>query len=97
MCYIYVVGHQRSAQKSQSVCIEQARTGFDSHLTKKEINYIMTFNKRLSPWIIVRLLPNMQRVVVGQFRKRSDAEGHLQALRRLLPDAQLIIVFDVEE
>lgn len=57
----------------------------------------MTCNKRLSPWVIVRLLPNMQRVVVGRFRRRCDAEGHLQALRRLLPDAQMIVVFDVEE
>ncbi len=38
----------------------------------------MTYSKRLSPWVIVRLLPNMQRIVVGRFRTRSDAEGHLQ-------------------
>lgn len=57
----------------------------------------MTYSKRLSPWVIVQLLPNMQRVVVGRFRTRSDAEGHLQVLRRLLPDAEMIVVFDVEE
>ncbi len=57
----------------------------------------MTYEKRLSPWIIVRLLPNMQRVVVGRFRRRCDAEGHLQVLQRLIPDAQMIVVFDVEE
>ena len=57
----------------------------------------MTCNKRLSPWVIVRLLPNMQRVVVGRFRMRADAEGHLLALRRLLPNAEMIVVFDVEE
>ena len=57
----------------------------------------MTCNKRLSPWVIVRLLPNMRRVVVGRFRTRSDAEGHLQALRRLMPGAEMIVVFDVEE
>jgi hypothetical protein len=60
-------------------------------------NLIMTCNKRLSPWVIVRLLPNMRRVVVGRFRTRSDAEGHLQALRRLIPGAEMIVVFDVEE
>jgi len=60
-------------------------------------NLIMTCNKRLSPWVIVRLLPNMRRVVVGRFRTRSDAEGHLQALRRLMPGAEMIVVFDVEE
>jgi hypothetical protein len=60
-------------------------------------NLIMTCNKRLSPWVIVRLLPNLRRVVVGRFRTRSDAEGHLQALRRLIPGAEMIVVFDVEE
>ena len=53
--------------------------------------------KRLSPWVIVRLLPKMQRMVVGRFRTRTDAEGHLLALRRLMPDAEMIVVFDVEE
>jgi len=57
----------------------------------------MTCNKRLSPWVIVRLLPNMQRVTVGRFRNRSDADGHWQVLRRLLPDVQMIVMFDVEE
>lgn len=57
----------------------------------------MTYSKRLSPWVIVRLLPNMQRAVVGRFRNRSDAEGHLQVLKRLMPHAKMIVVFDVEE
>ena len=57
----------------------------------------MTCKKRLSPWIIVRLLPNMQRVTVGRFRTRSDADGHLQILQRLIPRAEMIVVFDVEE
>ena len=57
----------------------------------------MTCKKRLSPWIIVRLLPNMQRVTVGRFRRRSDADGHLQILQRLIPRAEMVVVFDVEE
>jgi len=57
----------------------------------------MTCKKRLSPWVIVRLLPNMQRVTVGRFRTRSDADGHLQILQRLIPTAEMVVVFDVEE
>ena len=57
----------------------------------------MTCKKRLSPWIIVRLLPNMQRVTVGRFRTRSDADGHLRILQRLIPTAEMVVVFDVEE
>ncbi|WP_424100179.1 hypothetical protein [Moorena producens] len=55
----------------------------------------MSYSERLHPWVIVRLLPKMQRVIVARFRKRSDAEGHLQALKRLMPDAQFIIIFDL--
>ncbi|OLT60993.1 hypothetical protein [Moorena bouillonii] len=57
----------------------------------------MTYRDRLSPWVIVRLLPNMQRVVVARFRNRSDAEGHLRRLRQLMPDAEFVIIFDTGE
>lgn len=57
----------------------------------------MTYRDRLSPWVIVRLLPNMQRVVVARFRKRSDAEGHLRRLRQLMPDVKFVIIFDTGE
>ncbi|NEQ88873.1 MAG: hypothetical protein F6K26_56025 [Moorea sp. SIO2I5] len=55
----------------------------------------MSYSERLHPWVVIRLLPQMQRVVVARFRNRSDAEGHLWALKRLMPDAKFIIVFDV--
>ncbi|WP_424097613.1 hypothetical protein [Moorena producens] len=55
----------------------------------------MSYSQRLYPWAVVRLLPMMQRVVVGRFRNRSDAEGHMQALKRLMPDGKFIIVFDI--
>ncbi len=55
----------------------------------------MSYSERLHPWVIVRLLPKMQRVIVARFRNRSDAEGNLQALKRLMPDAQFIIIFDL--
>ncbi|MDY6783633.1 MAG: hypothetical protein SW833_14010 [Cyanobacteriota bacterium] len=54
----------------------------------------MTYRERLHPWIIVRLLPNLQRIVVGRFRSWSDAEGHLKVLRQLIPTASMIVVFD---
>ncbi|NEQ10464.1 MAG: hypothetical protein F6K37_32425 [Moorea sp. SIO4E2] len=57
----------------------------------------MTYANRLHPWAIVRLLPKMQRVVVRRFRNRSNAEGHMQALKRLMPDANFVIVFDLGE
>ncbi|AOX01155.1 hypothetical protein BJP34_18430 [Moorena producens PAL-8-15-08-1] len=55
----------------------------------------MSYSERLHPWVIVRLLPKMQRVIVARFRNRSDAEGHLWALKRLMPEAKFIIIFDL--
>ena len=62
----------------------------------------MSYRDRLSPWCIIQLLPQMQRfskgeatqTVVARFRKRNDAEAHLQALRRLNLTLQYEIVFD---
>ena len=56
--------------------------------------FIMLYRERLSPWIIVRLLPNFQRIVVGRFRSWSDADGHLRTLRQLIPTAEMTIMFD---
>ena len=54
------------------------------------------YRARLNPWVIVRLLPNMQRIIVGRFRSRSDADGHLQCLRQLIPQASFVVVFDCQ-
>lgn len=57
----------------------------------------MTYGDRLRRWAVVRLLPNMQRVVVARFVKESDADGYATALRRLQPEAIVIVVFDPGE
>ena len=54
-----------------------------------------TARASLFPWTIVRKLPNMQRITVARLRNRSDAEGHLAILRRLIPHAEFVIVFDL--
>jgi hypothetical protein len=56
----------------------------------------IAYQARLHPWAIARLLPNMQRIIVGRFRSRSDADGHLQCLRQLIPQASFVVVFDLE-
>jgi hypothetical protein len=55
----------------------------------------MSYFDKLHPWCIVRHLPNLQNPIVARFRRRNDAEAHLQILQRLMPDAQFSIVFDV--
>ncbi len=50
----------------------------------------------LTNWAIVCLLPNMQRIIVGRFRTRTDADGHLRVLRQMMPNREFIVVFDCE-
>ena len=54
----------------------------------------MPYKERLYPWVLVRLLPKMQRLTVGQFRTRSHADGHLEILRRLVPSGKFAVIFN---
>ncbi len=54
----------------------------------------MTYRDRLNHWAVIRLLPNVQRLVVARFHKRSDADGHAAALKRLVPNGIYIVIFD---
>lgn len=56
----------------------------------------MTYLEQLHPWCIIRLLPNMQRLIVGRFRRRHDATEHMQVLQRLVPEATYTIIFDLQ-
>ncbi|MBD0267854.1 MAG: hypothetical protein ICV77_06110 [Cyanobacteria bacterium Co-bin8] len=56
----------------------------------------MTYRDRLYPWCIIRLLPHCQRITVARFRKRSAAEEHVKVLRRLIPSAIFVVLFEVE-
>lgn len=57
---------------------------------------IMPYRDRLNRWLVVRLLPNMQRIVVARCRNCSDADGYLHILRQLMPDATFIVMFDAD-
>jgi hypothetical protein len=51
------------------------------------------YRASIMPWCVVQLLPKMQRAIVARFRKRNDATAHLQALRRLNPQAIYEVIF----
>ena len=55
----------------------------------------MTYLERLNPWCIIRPFPDMRSKIVGRFRHRVDAEGHLQVLKRMMPAIPFEIMFDV--
>lgn len=55
----------------------------------------MTYKNKLSPWCIIRPLPDMRYCFIARFRRRTDAEGHLHILRRNNPIASYEIIFDM--
>ena len=54
----------------------------------------MSYLNQLYPWCIIKPLPNLQRCVIARFRRRNEAEAHLQVIRRLVPHIRYTIVFD---
>ncbi|MEG4515422.1 MULTISPECIES: hypothetical protein [unclassified Microcoleus] len=61
-----------------------------------ETNLIMPYKQRLNRWLVVRLLPNMQRITVAHFFRHSDADGYLRIVWQLIPKAQFVIVFNAD-
>jgi hypothetical protein len=57
----------------------------------------MTYKDRLQPWCIVRQEPGMPLEVLHRFRRRNDADHHLQAIKRLSHSGNLAIVFDAKD
>lgn len=55
---------------------------------------IMPYREQLAPWIVVQILPKMQRIIRGRFRHRSDAIGHLTVLQRQIPNSEFVVMFD---
>jgi hypothetical protein len=55
----------------------------------------MSYKDKLNPWCIIRPVSNVQMRIVGRFRRRSDAEGHLQVLKRMIPTIPFEIMFDI--
>lgn len=55
----------------------------------------MTYRDKLNPWCIIRPVSTVQMRIVGRFRRRSDAEGHLQILKRMIPNVPFEIMFDI--
>ncbi|MDZ8261233.1 hypothetical protein [Nostoc sp. ChiQUE01b] len=59
-----------------------------------ETYLIMPYRDDLNRWLVVRLLANMQRVVVAHYRTESNADGYLRVIQRLIPDGKFLVVFD---
>ncbi len=55
----------------------------------------MTYRDKLNPWCIIRPVSDVQMRIVGRFRRRVDAEGHLKILKQLIPNVLFEIMFDI--
>ncbi len=55
----------------------------------------MTYRDKLNPWCIIRPVSDVQMRIVGRFRRRVDAEGHLKILKQLIPNVPFEIMFDI--
>ena len=54
----------------------------------------MTYKDKLNPWCIIRPVSDVQMRIVGRFRRRVDAEGHLRVLKQMMPTIPFEIMFD---
>jgi hypothetical protein len=58
---------------------------------------IMPYSDQLSPWVVYRLLPNFQRILLERFRKRTNAEDYARVLKQIRPQFELAILFEIEQ
>lgn len=55
----------------------------------------MSYKDKLNPWCIIRPVSTVQMRIVGRFRRRVDAEGHIRILKQLMPTVPFEIMFDI--
>lgn len=58
-------------------------------------NVLGSYKEQLHPWCIIRQLPDMRSKLIIRFRRRNDAEAHLQILSSNNPSASYELIFDV--
>jgi hypothetical protein len=55
----------------------------------------MSYQQRLNPWVVNKLLPNLKQLTVSRFRRRNEAESYLKTLKQMQPQSQFELLFDV--
>ncbi len=54
----------------------------------------MSYQDQLHPWVVYRLLPNLQRLMVARFRRRGDADAYLKTMQRVMPRSHFAVVYE---
>lgn len=52
------------------------------------------YKERLNPWVVVRCLPDRQRVTIARFRNSAEAEGRLRILQQTRPHDRFAVAFE---
>jgi len=60
----------------------------------KSENQAIAYRNRLNGWAIARTTSSTERVIIARFRTRSDADGYMQHISKLIPDASFELIFD---
>lgn len=55
----------------------------------------MSYQQKLSPWVIHKMLPNLKQLAVIRFRRRNEAEAYLKVLQQMQPHARFALAFDI--
>jgi len=55
----------------------------------------MSYQQRLNPWVVNKLMPNLKQLTVSRFRRRNEAEAYLKALKQMQPQSNFALLFDV--
>ncbi len=54
----------------------------------------MAYREQITPWVVVRLLPNFRHIDVARFYKLADAEAYARILRQLNPTLKYTVMYD---
>ncbi|MEO1210486.1 MAG: hypothetical protein AAFX78_13175 [Cyanobacteria bacterium J06638_20] len=57
----------------------------------------MSYQEQLSPWVVHKLMPNLQQAAIARFRHRNDAEAYLKLISQMMPHIRFTIAFDVHK
>lgn len=55
----------------------------------------MSYQQKLNPWVIHKLLPNLSQATVNRFRRRNEAEAYLKVLQQMQPNSKFALAFDI--
>jgi len=54
----------------------------------------MNYQAQLNPWVVYRLLSDLQREAIARFRTRNDAESYLKVMEQIQSHVSYTLVFD---